>query len=147
MSLGRRGIEPLVMKLLAGVIFFGLALTVGVALYTQLGRGLTSSTSFQLSVQPSSLSMGIPENGENVVTVQVSVTRIAGYDRTVHLSASPSLQGVSFQFSPSSGTPDFYSTLIIRVSPSASPTTVTLTLRARGEDGIESSCPLELLLE
>ncbi|MEM2866632.1 MAG: hypothetical protein QW098_05790 [Candidatus Hadarchaeales archaeon] len=147
MSLGQRGVEPLVMKLLAGVIFFGLALTIGVALYTQLGRGITSSTAFQLSVEPSSLAVGIPDNGENEATVRVSVTRIAGYDRTVSLSASPSLTGVSLQFNPSSSVPDFYSTLVIRVSPSASPTTVTLTLRARGEDGTERSCPLELKLE
>ncbi len=147
MSLGQRGVEPLVMKLLAGVIFFGLALTIGVALYTQLGRGITSSTAFQLSVEPSSLSVGVPENGENQVTARVSVTRIAGYDRAVSLSASPSVAGVSLEFSPSSGVPDFYSSLVIRVSPSASPRTVTLTLRARGEDGTERSCPLELKLE
>jgi len=135
------------MKLLAGVIFFGLALTVGVALYTQLGRGISSSTAFQLSVEPSSLTLGIPENGENEATVRVSVTRIAGYDRTVFLSATPSLPGVFLQFNPSGGIPDFYSTLEVRVTPSASPATVTLTLRARGEDGTERTCPLDLRLE
>jgi hypothetical protein len=145
--LGERGVEPLVMKLLAGVIFFGLALTVGVALYTQLGRGISSSTAFQLSAEPSSLRVGIPENGENTATVRISVTRIAGYDKTVFLSATPSLPGVFLQFSPSGGTPDFYSTLEIRVTPSASPSSVTLTLRARGEDGTERTCPLDLKLE
>ncbi|MEM2205176.1 MAG: hypothetical protein DSO02_04265 [Hadesarchaea archaeon] len=147
MGLEQKGVEPLVMKLLAGVIFFGLALTIGVALYTQLGKGVTSSTAFHLSVEPSSLRIGIPENGENQATVRVSITRIAGYDRLVQLSASPSLGGVSFQFNPSSGTPDFYSTLVIRVTPSASPTTISLTVKARGEDGTERSCPLELKLE
>jgi len=145
--LGERGVEPLVMKLLAGVIFFGLALTVGVALYTQLGRGITSSTAFQLSVEPSSLTVGIPENGENVATVRVSVTRITGYDKTVSLYATPSLPGVFLQFNPPGGIPSFYSTLEIRVTPSASPTRVTLTLKARGEDGTERTCPLDLRLE
>ena len=138
------GVEPLVMKLLAGIIFFGIALGIGIPLYMRLG-GI--SMSFQVSVSPSSITIGKPVSGENVKTVSVRVAVVAGYDKTVTLDASGEPTGVWVSFSPQSGKPEFYSTATVRVDNSADPGTTTITIRGVGEDGTGHTCPLTLTIE
>ena len=140
------GVEPLVMKLLAGIIFFGIALGIGIPLYMRLGAGI-SAVSFGVSVSPSSVTIGKPVSLENSKTVSVSVKPIAGYEKQVTLSASGVPSGVSISFSPQSGKPEFYSTATVRVDNSATPKTTAITIRAVGEDGTEGACSLTLEIE
>lgn len=141
------GIEPLVMKLLAGIVFFGIALGIGIPLYMRLGAGITQTMSYEVNVNPSSLTIGRPASGENVRTVSVTISPIAGYDKTVQLQATPAVVGVVITFSPSSGKPEFGSTLTIRVDNTAAIGTTTITIRAVGEDGTEKVCTLTLEIE
>ena len=137
------GVEPLVMKLLAGVIFFGIALGIGIPLYMRLGAGI--SVSFQVSVSQSSITIGRPESGENSKTV--TVEPIAGYDKQATLSASGVPSGVLVSFSPPSGVPEFYSAAAVTVDNSAALGTTMITIRAVGEDGTEDACSLVLTIE
>ena len=144
------GIEPLVMKLLAGIIFFGIALGIGIPLYMRLGAGISAVMSYEVSVNPSSVTIGRPVSEENVRTVSVTVSPIAGYDKTVQLEATPvhpELVGVRITFSPPSGKPEFGSTLSIRVDNTAALGTTTITIRGVGEDGTERVDTLTLKIE
>ena len=136
-----RGIEPLALKLLAGLILLAAGLGMGLTMYRRAGKAL-EKLSIRLSLEPSSWTLSKPEL-ENSLTVQVTVESLLDFRGEVTLSASGQPSGVYVTFSPSSGTPTFYSTLQIRVTNVVNPGTYSLTIRAKG-NGAEATHPFTL---
>ncbi len=145
-----RGVEPLAMKLFAGIVLLVIGLGIAYGVYGWASKGARQLLSFSVSIEGQtsySLVVGIPDSGENEVNLEVSVEEIGDYDQTVTLSASGTPSGVSVGFSPASGDPPFGSTLIIRVDNTALSGPTTITIKATGADGTESFAKLQLTLE
>ncbi|MEM3184738.1 MAG: hypothetical protein QXW92_03680 [Candidatus Hadarchaeales archaeon] len=147
--LDEAGVEPLAMKILAGMILLTVGLGVGFAIYARVGKGVEHMLSFSVKIegQPEyALTLGVPSSGENSATVTVKVEEITPYNKTVSLSHSGTPTNVSLQFSPPNGEPTFSSSLTIRVSPGAPTGTHAITIRATGEDGAEQTATLRITL-
>ena len=143
------GVEPLAMKLFAGIVLLVVGLGIAYGVYGWASKGAQQLLSFSVSIegQPSyALTVGIPVSGENEVNLQVSVEEIGNYDQTVTLSATGEPSGVRIGFSPTSGTPSFGSTLTVRVDNIALPGKTTITIKATGADGTERTATLQLTL-
>jgi len=136
-----RGVEPLALKLLAGLILLAVGLGLGLTMYRRAGKTL-EKVGIRLSLEPESWTLPKPE-GENVLTVQVTVESLLDFQGNVSLSASGVPSGVDVSFSPDFGTPTFYSTLQIRVTNTVNRGTYSLTIRARG-NGAEATHPFTL---
>ncbi|MEM2877997.1 MAG: hypothetical protein QXG10_00360 [Candidatus Hadarchaeales archaeon] len=141
-----RGVEPLAMKLFAGIILLVIGLSIAYGVYTWAGRGIQQLTSFSVTVSPSSVSLNIPQSGSESTNLSVTVEKIGDYSKTVTLSVTGEPTGVRVSFSPGSGQPRFGSTMTITVDNTATPGAVTLTIRGRGADDIEQTATLELTL-
>jgi len=149
MALDERGVEPLAMKILAGVILLTVGLGIGFAVYGRIGKSVEHMLAFTVNVEGQSeysLALGIPTSGENSAVLTVNVEEISPYDKTVSLTYTGAPAGVSLQFSPASGEPSFSSSLTVRVGASAQAGTHTITIRARSEDGAEKTAALRLIL-
>jgi hypothetical protein len=85
------------------------------------------------------VTLRIPDNGDNSTTVQVSIDKILDYNKAVTLSYSPSISNLSITFNPSSGTPNFGSTMTIRINENTSPENVTITVKGSDADGLEKT--------
>ena len=134
------GVEPTVMKIMAGVILLAVGLSIGVAVYRWAGKGIEEQLSFSVDVDANEVVIGKPATGDNSKTIQVNVEKIlGGYDETVTLSYSPSRAGVTITFNPSSGVPNFGSTMTITVNSTATPENVTITVKGSGADDLEKS--------
>jgi len=134
------GVEPTVMKIMAGIILLAVGLSIGVAVYRWAGKGIEEQLSFSVDVDASEVVIGKPATGDNSKTVQVSVEKIlGGYDETVTLSYSPTRAGVTITFNPSSGVPNFGSTMTITVNSTATLENVTITVKGSGADDLEKS--------
>ena len=140
------GVEPTVMKIMAGVILLAVGLSIGVALYQQVGIGAQETLSFSVNVSPTSATIGRPTTGENTITAQVTVQPVLGYNKQVALSATGMPTGVNLSFSPQSGTPEFGSTMTISVDDNAELGTTTITIRGTGEDDTTKSTTFELTI-
>ncbi|GAH90058.1 unnamed protein product [marine sediment metagenome] len=140
------GVEPIVMKIMAGIILLAVGLGIGVALYQQAGMGAEQTLSFSVNVSPTSATIGRPTASENTITAQVTVRPVLGYDKQVTLSATGMPTGVSVSFSPQSSTPEFGSTMTISVDNNADLGTITITIRGTGEDDTEKSTTFELTI-
>lgn len=141
--------EPLAMKILAGMILLAVGLGIGFAIYTRVGKGIEHMLSFSVKIegQPEyGLTLRVPSSGENSATLSIRVEEITPYDKTVSLSYSGAPTNVSLQFSPTSGKPTFSSSLTVRVSPGAPTGTHSITIRATGEDGAEQTATLRITL-
>ncbi len=141
------GVEPIVMKIMAGIILLAVGLSIGVALYQQAGIGAHEALSFSVNVSPTSVTIGRPTTGENTITAQVTAQPVLGYDKQVTLSATGMPTGVSVSFSPQSGIPEFSSTMTISVDNTAEPGTTMITIRGTGEDDTEKSATFELTID
>ncbi|MBA7501811.1 hypothetical protein ES706_00386 [subsurface metagenome] len=139
------GVEPIVMKIMAGIILLAVGLGIGVALYQQAGMGAQEALSFSVNVSPTSATIGIPTS-EDTINAQVTVQPVLGYDKQVTLSATGMPTGVSVSFSPQSSTPEFGSTMTISVDNNADLGTITITIRGTGEDDTEKSTTFELTI-
>lgn len=134
------GVEPTVMKIMAGIILLAVGLGIGVAVYRWAGRGIEEQLSFSVDVDANEVVIGKPATGDNSKTIQVNVEKIlGGYNETITLSYSPSRAGVTITFNPSSGAPNFGSTMTIKVDSTATPENVTITAKGSGADGLEKS--------
>ncbi len=140
------GVEPIVMKIMAGIILLAVGLGIGVALYQQAGMGAEQTLSFSVNVSPTNTTIGKPTTSENTITAQVTVQPVLGYDKEVTLSATGMPKGVSISFSPQSSTPEFGSTMTISVDNTAEPGTTTITIRGTGEDDTTKSATFELTI-
>lgn len=129
----QRGVEPLAMKIFAGLVLLVIGLGIGYAVYTSI-----KAPSFTVVASPSSKTIGIPVTGENTHTIQVKMERLLEYDKTVSLSAVTP-DNVLVSFSPDSGTPTFESTMTIKVGSAAQAGKTTITIRATGTDGTDAS--------
>lgn len=141
------GVEPLAMKLFAGIVLLAVGLSIAYAVYTWVGSTWPQMLSFSVDLSPNSLTVEIPDNGSVTRNVTVTVTRVGTYDRTVTLSATGQPGGVSVVFSPENGVPTFGSTMRITVDSGAVPGTTTLTVTAAGSDGTRQTATLQLTLE
>ena len=140
------GVEPTAMKIMAGVILLAIGLGIGVAVYRLVGNdvrlvgnGVTGQLSFSVDVEENEVTLGKPDTGEHSITVKVSVDNILDYNKVVTLSYSPSRAGVSITFNPSSGTPTFRPDMTVRVDHTATPETVTITVKGSDADGLEKT--------
>ncbi|MDI6642925.1 MAG: hypothetical protein QMD95_02615, partial [Candidatus Hodarchaeaceae archaeon] len=70
---GERGVEPLAMKIFAGIVLLVLGLGIGYAVYTWTRGGVTQQLSFEVTVSPTSATIGRPAADYNSTTAQVSV--------------------------------------------------------------------------
>lgn len=145
-GLDERGVEPLAMQILAGIVLLVIGLGIGYTVFTWAGRGTQQALSFSVSVSPNSTTIGRPATSDNTKNVSVTVSRIGAYDKTVTLSATGQPTGVTVNFSPLSGIPAFGSTMTVGVDNSAILGTTTLTIKATGTDGVEQVATLELTL-
>lgn len=134
------GVEPTVMKIMAGIILLAVGLGIGVTVYRWAGRGIEEQLSFSVDVNANEVVIEKPATGDSSKIIQVSVEKIlGGYDEIVALSYSPSRAGVTITFNPSSGTPNFGSTMTVKVDSTATPEDVTITVKGSGADGLEKS--------
>ena len=134
------GVEPTVMKIMAGIILLAVGLGIGVTVYRWAGRGIEEQLSFSVDVDANEVVIEKPATGDSSKIIQVSVEKIlGGYDEIVALSYSPSRAGVTITFNPSSGTPNFGSTMTVKVDSTATPEDVTITVKGSGADGLEKS--------
>ncbi|MFQ6129822.1 MAG: hypothetical protein ACE5OT_03315 [Candidatus Hadarchaeaceae archaeon] len=134
------GVEPTVMKIMAGIILLAVGLGIGVAVYRWAGKSIEEQLSFTVNVDANEVIIGKPATGDNSKTVQVNVEKIlGGYNETVTLSYSPSRAGVTITFNPSSGVPNFGSTMTIIIDSTATPENVTITVKGSGADDLEKS--------
>lgn len=140
------GVEPIVMKIMAGIILLAVGLGIGVALYQQAGMGAEQTLSFSVNVLPTSATIGRPTTSENTITAQVTIQPVLGYDKQVTLSATGMPTGVNVSFSPQSSTPEFGSTMTISVDDTAELGTTTITIRGTGEDDTTKSTTFELTI-
>lgn len=133
------GVEPTALKIMAGVILLAIGLGIGVAVYRTVGTGVSGQLSFSVDVQANEVILGIPDNGENSTDVQVSVDRILDYNKVVTLSYSPSIDNVNITFNPPNGTPNFGSTMTIKVDNTAIPENITITVQGSDADGLQKT--------
>lgn len=137
-----RGVEPLAMKIFAGIVLLVIGLGIGYGVYMWASGGVHETLSFSVDVSPNSATLSAGEN----INVTVTVRRIGTYDKTVTLDATGEPDDVTVSFSPTSGVPEFGSTMTIRVASGATPGATTLTIRARGTDDIEKVATFTLTL-
>jgi phosphoribosylformylglycinamidine synthase len=131
-----KGIEPLAVKLLAGMILLAVGLGIGLTMYRKAGKTL-ERLNIQLSLEPDSWTLPRPEN-ENSLEVQVTVEPLLDFHGQVSLSAEGEPAGVSLSFSRTSGTPPFYSILTITVSSTVNRGSYSITVKAEGEGVLAS---------
>ena len=141
------GVEPTVMKIMAGIILLAIGLGIGVALYQRAGTGAEQALSFSVNVSPTNATIGKPTTDENTTTAQVTVQPVLGYNKQVTLSATGMPTGVNVSFSPQSGTPEFGSTMTISVDNTAALGTTTITIRGTGADDTEKTATFELTVQ
>jgi aminopeptidase S len=141
------GVEPTVMKIMAGIILLAVGLGIGVALYQQAGTGAQQALSFSVNINPTNATIGRPTTSENMITTQVTVQSVLGYSKLVTLSATGVPTGVSVNFSPPSGNPEFGSTMTVSVDNTATLGATTITIRGTGADGVEKSATFLLLIQ
>ena len=141
------GVEPTVMKIMAGIILLAIGLGIGAALYQRAGKGAEEALSFSVNVSPTNATIGKPTTDENTTTAQVTVQPVLGYNKQVTLSATGMPTGVNVSFSPQSGTPEFGSTMTISVDNTAALGTTTITIRGTGVDDTEKTATFELTVQ
>ncbi|MEW6222808.1 MAG: hypothetical protein AB1476_05845 [Candidatus Hadarchaeota archaeon] len=135
--LDQKGVEPLAMKIFAGIVLLVIGIGVGYGVYTWAGKGTTSLLSFNVYLDGQStlnITLGRPVSGENTRTVTVTVESIGGHDKNVSLSYTGAPSGVSVSFSTSSDKPNFGSTMTVRVDNTAGLGTSTITIRGASTD-------------
>lgn len=130
-----RGVEPMAMKLLVGVILLAIGLGIGVTLYTKWGGAAGSMLNFDVTVNPNSETLGVPPAGsDNTTDATVEVQSFAGYDKTVNLSCTGEPDNVDISFSNPSDTVPFSSTMTITIGSGAPTGTYAITIKATSED-------------
>lgn len=145
MMMDKKGIEPLAIKLLAGMILLAVGLGIGIAMYRRAKVGIERELSFLIEISPTSFRLAKPQT-ENTLTSILTVQPIGDYSLRVDLTAEVS-PGIKIIFSPSSGRPPFHSTVMIRIDNTAEKRIHTLTIKAIGEDGAVKSQPLLITLD
>lgn len=148
-TLDERGVEPLAMKIFAGIFLLIVGLGIGYAAYVRMGRSVQSMLSFRVEIEGQtecSLTLGVPQSGENSATLSLRVVEVTQYDRSVTLTATGLPENVSCSFSPAQGNPTFSSILTVKVGQRAPKGTHAVTVRATGEDGTEQTAALYLTL-
>jgi aminopeptidase S len=147
--LDQRGVEPLAMKIFAGIVLLVIGLGIGIGVFSLAATGSQQLLAFNVTLDGQfslSTTIGIPTEGDNSKTIQVSVTKLGTYDKTVTLDATGEPTGVTVSFSPASGTPDLGSTMTVVVDNNATAGATTITVKATGSDATQKSATLSLTL-
>ncbi len=129
-----RGVEPLAMKIMAGVILLVIGLGIGYAVYTWAG-GYVTAIKCELSFDKSSTTIGKPGSGENSDMIQVTTRYVMGTKETVTLDATGEPSGVRVTFDPQTGEPDFYSNMRVYVNENAAADSYVLTILVKDSKG------------
>ncbi|MFN4133626.1 MAG: hypothetical protein ACK4GQ_04580 [Candidatus Hadarchaeales archaeon] len=136
-----RGVEPLAMKIFAGIVLLIIGLGIGYAVYGWAG-GFATSLKCNLSLSEPSKS--ISRGGSSTLTVTVEY--LMGTKENATLQATGAPQGVNISFYPPRGEPTFYSTLSISADNTSPLGTYTLTISAIGSKGQAGSASLTLTI-
>ena len=144
------GVEPLVMKLMAGIILLAIGLGMGIAIYKSVS-GMVTAMKCDVSLERSSATIGVPASGENTDNIRVDITLVMGTAETATLDATGEPSGVVVTFSPPSGMPPFYSTMTVYVYSTVADTDLrkhTLTILVKDTSGATSgSAPFDLTIQ
>lgn len=138
-----RGVEPLAMKIMAGVILLVVGLGIGYAVYTWAG-GYVAAIKCNVSLEKSSTTISVGENE----TIRVDISIAMGTAETVTLDATGEPSGVSVSFEPSSGEPPFYSNMTVSVGSTSTAGDYVLTILVKDSKGATSgSVPFNLTIQ
>ena len=125
-----RGVEPTIMKLLVGVVLVSIGLGVGVTMYNEMGEDVSKALNYELTASPSADSVSRGKSTD----VSLEIDSLSEFDERVNLSVSGAPDNVDVVFRPSSGDPDFGSTMEITVGANAQTGTHTITVKGRAGD-------------
>lgn len=138
-----RAVEPLAMKIMAGVILLVVGLGIGYAVYTSAG-GWATAIKCNVSLEKSSTTIV----GENTDTIRVDISIAMGTAETVTLDATGEPPGVTVTFNPQSGEPPFYSNMTVSVDDTATAGDYVLTILVKDSTGATSgSAPFNLTIQ
>lgn len=142
LELDEAGQEPIVMKILVGIILVAIGLGIGVTVYQKFGGAATSYLDYDVSVTPGADTSSI---GESEV-VEVDVRTNVGFEEEVNLTATGVPEDVQVNFSPSDGVPTFGSTMNVNLLEGAPLGTHTITVKANSGD-MEKTATYKLTIE
>lgn len=141
---GERGVEPLAMKIFAGIVLLAIGLGIGYGVYTWAG-GWAAAIKCDISFDKSGTTIGKPTTGENSDIIQVNIRYVMGTKWTVLLDATGEPLGVRIIFDPPSGEPDFYSYMRVYVNENANPDNYVVTILVKDSKGTTGgSAPFNL---
>lgn len=141
-----RGVEPLAMKIFAGIVLLVIGLGIGFGVYMWAG-GWATAIKCDVILDKPSATIGKPTSGENTDTIQVNIKYIMGTKEAVTLDATGEPQGVRVIFSPLSGEPDFYSNMTVGVNENAVAGSYVLTIVVKdSKSGTSGSAPFNLTI-
>lgn len=137
-----RGVEPNIMKLLVGVVLVAIGLGIGVTIYKKMDNSGSKALNYEVTVTPTAdeISKG------KIITVSIDVNSPSNYDKSVELSSTGDPDNVVILFSPTSGKPDFGSTMTIAVGDQAPTGTHTITVKGISDDD-EKSATFDLTIQ
>ena len=130
-----RGVEPLAMKLFAGIVLLVIGLGIAYMVYGQISGWVPQALSYRVSVNPQSVSIGRPAENENSIVVSVEVSEIGNYTEPVHLSCDYDSAFVKrYEFSINDVEPEFTAKLTLYVDSASALGTTTVVIRATSGD-------------
>jgi len=140
------GVEPLAMKIFAGIVLLVIGLGIGYGVYTWAG-GWATAIKCNLGLEKNTTTIGIPDNGENTNNIRVDISIAIGTAENVTLDATGKPQGVSVTFNPPRSEPPFYSYMTVKVDNTATAGNYVLTILAKDSKGATSgSAPFNLTI-
>lgn len=138
------GVEPLAMKLFAGIVLLVVGLGIAYGVYSWVSGGVQQMLSYAVSVEPSSVVVGRPAENENSVAVRVKVTEFGNYTDPVHLSCDLDRAYIKrYEFSINDIQPEFTATLTLYVDSTSALGQTDVVIRATSGE-IEQSATLRV---
>ena len=138
-----RGVEPLAMKIFAGIVLLVIGIGIGYGVYMWAG-GWVTAIKCNVSLEKSSTTISIGNND----TIRVNISIAMGTAEIVTLDATGEPDNVSVTFNPSSGEPPFYSNMTVTVSSGATASNYVLTILVKDSKGTTSgSAPFNLIIQ
>jgi hypothetical protein len=115
------------MKLFAGIVLLVIGIGLGYGLY-MWAAGYAEAIKCEITLERISATVSGEENVTIEVPVELTIKYIMGARENVELNVSGIPSGVTVDFSPTRGVPDFYSNMTIFVTPAAEPGDYPLTI-------------------
>jgi hypothetical protein len=133
-DLDQRGVEPLAMKIFAGIVLLVIGLGIGYAVYSW-AAGYATGLKCTITLASDSSTIA---RGENE-TIGVTVEYLMGTKDNVTLRASGHPPEVEISFKPATDEPTFFSDMVIIVTPAAEPGDYPLTISADDSRGNQTA--------